>query len=235
MRICGYKDLSSEKSLVEQRSDVEHASETWQKSTTEVDGLLKYPRLPIDLASAIHPAGEPSAQSVDLNPWKQSGKTSEERQSSGQVLEDGDTQSTTTPSNTKAPNNHDQKIGRRGCGAIMCPKYRAVGDHRPKCPATAQVCTLCEIWVCPECLVLNPPCDCSYCKEHYRCPNCFHMLAELCKKAEEEEERLRKKREEELKNAMAAHKLRVYEEAIEKAGEFMAAVFGKDENQNSVS
>lgn len=235
MRICGYKDLSSEKSLVEQRSDVEHAPETWQKFTTEVDGLLKYPRLPMDLASVICPAGEPSAPSANVNPWKQSGKTSYERQSSEQVLENGDTQSTTIPSNIEAPKDHDQRIGRRGCGAIMCPKYRAVGDHRPKCPATAQVCTLCEIWVCPECLVLNPPCDCSYCKEHYRCPNCFHMLAELCKKAEEEEEKLRKKREEELKKAIAAHKLRVYEEAIEKAGEFMAAVFGKDESHNSVS
>ena len=60
------------------------------------------------------------------------------------------------------------------------------------------------------------------------------MLAELCKKAEEEEEKAREKREEELKKAMAAHKLRVYEEAIEKAGEFMAGVFGKDESHNSV-
>ena len=235
MRICGYKDLSSEKLLGELRSDVDHDPETSQKSTTEVDGLPSDPRVPMDLASVTRPAGEASAQSTISNPWKQNGKTSEERQSSGQVLENGDAQSIATPSNIEAPKQHNQKIGRRGCGAIMCPKYRAVGDHRPKCPATAQVCTLCEIWVCPECLVLNPPCDCSYCKEHYRCPSCFHMLAELCKKAEEEEEKLRKKREEELKKAIAAHKLRVYEEAIEKAGEFMAAVFGNDESHDSVS
>ena len=235
MRICGYKDLSSEKSLLEQRLDVEHASETRQEFTTGVDALLGYPKLPLDLASLTRPAGESNARIANLNPRKRSEKTTEERQSTGQVLEDGDAQSITTPSNTEAPKEDEHNLGWRGCGAIMCPKYRAVGDHRSKCPATAQVCTLCEIWVCPECLVLNPPCDCSYCKEHYRCPNCFHLLAELCKKAEEEEEKLRKKREEELKKAMAAHELRVYEEAIEKAGEFMAAVFEKDESHISVS
>ncbi|MCJ1233258.1 hypothetical protein MMC14_001213 [Varicellaria rhodocarpa] len=75
-----------------------------------------------------------------------------------------------------------------GCAAFVCPDYRSIGDHRPNCPAIVKECRLCEILVCPICIARNPPCDCSYCKENYLCPNCYPILRDTaCKKAEEVE------------------------------------------------
>lgn len=75
-----------------------------------------------------------------------------------------------------------------GCASFMCPEYRAIGDHRPKCTAAAKECSVCGVHVCPACLLKNPACDCSACSDHYRCPNCFrNEWSGFCKKAEEDE------------------------------------------------
>ena len=229
MRVCGYKDLPSEKMRLEQRPDFYFISEKVESFTTRVDALLAHPEFPTDLNSLNSPGRELLSQIQDLKARLYNESTADKPQSAEAATEDGDSQSITKLGMTAAPEEGGPKTDWKGCGAIMCPRYRAVGDHRPKCPAIAQLCTLCEVWICPECLVLDPPCDCTYCKDHYRCPNCSHMLADLCKKAEEEEDKLRRKMEEEAKKALAADNLRLYEEAIEKAGEFLAAVFGEDE------
>ena len=102
-----------------------------------------------------------------------------------------------------------------------------MGDHRPKCTAAAKECKTCGVHVCPDCLVTNPACDCSLCKDRYRCPNCFRAEpAGSCKKEEEDE----KKRVENAK----AEKLRIEalqleresDEMFEGAGEFLRLVHG---------
>ncbi|SLM35503.1 hypothetical protein LPUS_00369 [Lasallia pustulata] len=78
----------------------------------------------------------------------------------------------------------------KGCASFFCPEYRSIGDHRPKCTATAKECGLCGVHVCPACLKTNPPCDCSFCKTSYRCPNCHPKLqVGVCKKIEEDEQK----------------------------------------------
>ncbi|KAL8709071.1 MAG: hypothetical protein Q9220_006092 [cf. Caloplaca sp. 1 TL-2023] len=84
----------------------------------------------------------------------------------------------------------------QGCVSLICPEYRLSGDHRANCAALVKKCQECGINVCPDCWEKNPPCDCSYCKDNYHCPNCFIGVGEYrCRKAEELE---RQRQEEEL-------------------------------------
>ena len=79
-----------------------------------------------------------------------------------------------------------QRRSWNGCASFVCPDYRSIGDHRPNCPAVVKECRVCEILVCPACIAKNAPCDCTYCKENYLCPNCYPDLRDTaCKKAEE--------------------------------------------------
>ena len=116
----------------------------------------------------------------------------------------------------------------KGCGAFMCQRYRAVGDHRPKCTAAAQQCIQCMVHICPDCLVLNPQCDCSYCKDHYHCPDCYQRFPEVCRKEKEEEEKRR--REEEMERVRIGVRLALEkaDEMAELVGEFMGAVDDDD-------
>ncbi|KAL9068165.1 MAG: hypothetical protein Q9161_006409 [Pseudevernia consocians] len=107
-----------------------------------------------------------------------------------------------------------------GCGSFLCPKYRSIGDHRPRCTAAAQQCTLCEVHVCPDCLAQNSCCDCAYCKDHYSCPNC-ETPRNLCKKAEEEEEVRRKVRIKEEQHAKWERQLKEANDMAELAQEFL--------------
>lgn len=100
-----------------------------------------------------------------------------------------------------------------GCAAFLCPKYRSPVDHRPRCPAEAKQCTLCDVHVCPACLIKDPPCDCSPCMFNYRCPRCCLLMGHLCKKAEEEEEKRLHREKEERREKMALR-------GMEMAGEF---------------
>ena len=260
LRVCGYKDLAAEKAYFEERSKFKDILETWATIATEknmnrtelkedfqnhlqslnmtteslhhLEQILPGLTWPIKAGSQLRKAVD------DLVTLQRSENPSKKGETPPPPPEDDGpepAETETLPGDAQAPKAAEAKSDWRGCGAFVCPKYRAVGDHRPKCPAAAHQCTLCDVHVCPECLAVTPPCDCSYCVDHYRCPNCFHMLADLCKKAEEDEAQLRKECEEELKRAIVAHKLRVYEEAIERAGEFMATVFGENERYGDVS
>ncbi|MCJ1354814.1 MAG: hypothetical protein MMC33_004804 [Icmadophila ericetorum] len=78
--------------------------------------------------------------------------------------------------------------GWSGCAALLCSETRTMGDHRPACAAVVQTCSTCCIHVCSECLSKNLPCNCSYCTNHYNCPNCFAKMKKGdCKKLGEDE------------------------------------------------
>ena len=109
----------------------------------------------------------------------------------------------------------------QGCGALMCPSHRSIFDHRPKCTAVPRECTNCTTYICPICIVRNPACDCSFCKDRYRCPNCFFLEEHKCKKTEEMAE---KKRIEEASRREEAEWTRILGEAnniAERLGEFL--------------
>ncbi|MCJ1455011.1 hypothetical protein MMC28_005365 [Mycoblastus sanguinarius] len=248
MRICGYKDLAVEKAQLEEGiSKFRAIVEAWDNSDkaqnmtlTELDKtFLGYFT---DLAASLGSLGKlrdilkliKLPETIGPEVWKEIEDLTL-RQRSGQILlRPLDHSQSTTPCPSGGDTQASQmdssiEIPWRGCGSFMCPQYRSIGDHRPKCTAAARQCALCDVHVCPECLALKPACDCSYCKDNYHCPNCFHRLEHLCKKTEEEEEKLKIAKEIELKKAAAMYKKRMADQMADQVGEFLAFVLGENE------
>lgn len=247
VRICGYKDLTAEKAFLEESAKFTHIIEDWIKKTrvaqqsTHPDSMRTFNAVTLDKLHELiatlpdgmwqRHAGQvlrdeivdlvitgypecPSEKLYSLQSLESEKPPPTLREGKDEVTEDPDSKS-------------DSKEPWRGCKYIMCPRYRSIGDHRPRCTAAAKQCTLCDIHICPECLVDHPACDCSYCKDNYTCPNCFHKREHTCRKAEEEEQKKMKSEKIEFEKALAARKLMEADVAVQRAGEFMAAMSGE--------
>ena len=245
MRICGYKDLSTEKAFLEENPNFRRVLEASEKSTVALNTArekTKYTireylnvlsRLP-ELSQSFKDKyvhlldSSPRVEPNDLvfNPkvlLSEAANELKETSYEGELLKMLDLIMSTAISDTGDEGTEIQHNDSwLGCGSFLCPKYRSMGDHRPRCTSTAQQCTLCEVHVCPDCLAQNPRCDCAYCKDHYSCPNCVKTLGDLCKKAEEEEEVRRKIKIQEEQQAKWEFQLKEANDMAELAGEFLA-------------
>ena len=196
MRICGYRDLT-----VEKRHMNERPFETCQiQSKKSEDEILEAVRSLLLLTENPQHTQElaalttlPETNDTDLNPDAEdldpSSKSPSTPSTKIHLVDPSSAAATppTTPRPAITPTPTPPPLW-RGCASFLCPEYRPIGDHRPKCTAAARECTLCGVHVCPDCLIKDTPCDCSHCKRNYRCPRCFKWLGQtLCRKVEEEE------------------------------------------------
>lgn len=259
MRICGYRDLSTEKAMLEERTKFKNIMVVWQRSIMaqdiardEAEGMFRTYLTCQELTAdslrtleAIVPlikwplaSGDELCKDIDNLVRRRDtttrSKTLGHRQSDH---DDGKKSHSATlveeHNGTRiyplALTEKDDPLGvaptkKQGCGSIMCPKHRSIGDPRPTCTAATQQCILCNVHICPECLTLEPACDCSYCKDHYRCRNCFHFQKELCKKAEEAEEKRKRQEETRRRKAEAIRMLKVADEMAATVGQFFDGV-----------
>lgn len=245
MRICGYKDLSTEKSFLEEHSNLRKVLEASERSIVSLDiarektqctireylnVLSKTPELSQSFrdkyAHLLDSSPKVGSNTSALNPevlLREAASELKRTSYEGELLKMLDLIMSTPISNTgdegTDPQPNDSWLG---CGSFLCPRYRSIGDHRPRCTAAAQQCTLCEVHVCPDCLAQSSRCDCAYCREHYSCPNCVNSLGDLCKKAEEEEEVRRKLRVQEEQQAKWERQLKEANDMAELAREFLA-------------
>ena len=193
MRMCGYRDLSVERRVVQEQSselrDVAEHLNSEHQTTDYIRSLQSSP--PIDnahyeqvFASLI---ALPDVSDEDLTDAADSlagnSKLPEDADlppNAGHGLIDNGLGSSCSSRPDPAPR-------WRGCAALLCPEHRAVGDNRPRCPAIAKTCLACGVNVCPDCLLAHPPCDCSGCKDAFRCLNCYRRApAGTCQKAEDQ-------------------------------------------------
>lgn len=245
MRICGYKDLGTEKAFLEENSHFRKVLEASEKSTVALNtarertkctireylGVLsKLPELSQSFkdkyAHLLSLPPDVESNTLVLNPeilLSEAASELKETSYEGELLKMLDLIMSTPISNSgeegMEPQPNDSWLG---CGSFLCPKYRSVGDHRPRCTATAQQCTLCEVHVCPDCLAQSSRCNCAYCRDHYSCPNCVKTLGRLCKKAEEEEQVRRRIRIQEEQEADRERQLKEADDMVELAREFLA-------------
>ncbi|CAF9910393.1 MAG: hypothetical protein ALECFALPRED_006585 [Alectoria fallacina] len=244
MRICGYKDLSTEKSFLEENSNFRRVLEASERSTIALNTarektkgtireylnvLSKLPELSQSFKEK-HANLTDSFQRVGSNTsiinseilLGEAASELKKKSHEDELLKMLDLIMSTPISNKGAegtePESNDSW---QGCGSFLCPKYRSIGDQRPRCTAAAQQCALCEVHVCPDCLAQNPRCDCAYCKDHYSCPNCVKTLGSLCKKVEEEEEARRNIRIQEEQQAKWERQLKEANDMAELAREFL--------------
>ena len=201
MRICGYRDLSVEKRNLNERP-VESSQISSRKSEEELLeairillSLMEDPQRTQELAALTTLPDTNDAdlmddtEALDLPSSSSSCSLDISRISASSVKATSPT--TPEPIQNLTPTFTPVAVPStlwRGCASFLCPEYRPIGDHRSKCTAVARECTLCGVHVCPDCLLKDPPCDCSHCKKSYRCPRCFKWLGQtLCRKVEEEE------------------------------------------------
>ena len=248
MRICGYKDLSTEKAFLEENSCLRKSLEASEKSTVALNTtrektkctireylsvLSKMPELSqkfkekhahlLDLSPRVESKTLVSSPEVLLSEAaSEAARELKKSSCEGELLKLLDLIMSTISELGEEGMEPQSNEPWLGCGSFLCPKYRSAGDHRPRCPATAQQCTLCDVHVCTDCLAQRPRCDCAYCKEHYSCPNCVKTLGGLCKKAEEEEEIRRKTMIEEEQRAKWERQLKEANDMAQLARDFLA-------------
>jgi len=263
MRICGYRDLATEKAMLEERTKFKNIMVLWQMTIMAQDmsrdeaeeqfvNYLNVQGLTADslrTLQAIIPlikwplaSGDEVCREIDIlvrrrdtaNLSRTLGHSQSEhghgygRHSATSVGKDKDNENRSSTLIDKVDSPEISAPRWQGCGSIMCPKHRSIYDHRARCTAATQQCTFCYVHVCPDCLILEPACNCSYCKDHFRCSNCLHFHKDLCQKAVEEAEERNRQEEIERQKAEASRMLKEADELATAVGEFINGVLGID-------
>lgn len=237
MRICGYRDLSIEKRLMKEKCP--ELAKALSRKDSE-DELLECIKDLLGLADTQNPQYThelaartelPNSNDDDLT------TVPDDIAGTNKIVEcislgsDGSQSMPHSVSgsslSTAPPNPLESKLPPLwwGCASFMCPEYRSIGDHRPKCTAVANECSVCGVHVCPACLLKNPACDCSACLDRYRCPNCFRNESSgFCKKAEEDEQWRMAELEEELRKEGERKLEELADERVKEMRDFFAMV-----------
>ncbi len=230
MRICGYRDLTVEKKHMNEKP-VETSKIPSKKSEDE---LLEAIRRLLLLKENPHHTQElaaltnlPETNDTDLIADTEDLTFSSQPSTTSPTCipaKDLSSANATPPTTPRAPITPIPTPPPlwRGCASFLCPEYRPIGDHRPKCTAAARECTLCGVHVCPDCLLKDSPCDCSHCQKNYRCPRCFGWFGQtLCRKVEEDERERERREAEEEKRRKAEEEMEKADGVAEIAGAFM--------------
>lgn len=128
----------------------------------------------------------------------------------------------------------------QGCQSFFCPPtdpitgIRDIGggvrDPRPRCPSYLRECKGCQVYVCSDCIFVDPPCKCSYCEENYLCPNCMtdRPRDNQCRRRQEEKARRERNWKKDMQTFEGILELKLANEIAEFAGEFFDLVERRD-------
>ena len=249
MRICGYRDLAMEKSLLKPK--IARLLRDRQ-GLSSIERLLEYLRHLLIAANDAQPTQELTLELASITILPESDDSD--------LIEDASSSPVSTGVSSKLSAPHLEwdlsiiyktpplmKLSStilsayleglpvwKGCASFVCPEYRSIGDHRPKCTAIAKECGLCGVHVCPECLITDPACDCSLCRNSYRCPNCHPKLqVGICKKAEEDRQKVEMEQEKLSRQLNFLHLPNFLDERDGQVGEFFNWVEGTNADVES--
>ena len=242
MRICGYRDLTVEKQLMKERlaaapratshkrTDAQKEllerirgllalTDSLSQSTENIQELAALTCLPDtdddDLATELASVAETGKPSDSHSPNAFPPPLSDELHLLSKIV----------PASVQKNIISEPLPPWQGCVSILCPEFRSIGDHRPKCTAAAKECTTCGVQVCPDCLIKHPACDCSLCKERYRCPNCFRAEpAGSCKKAEKDAQKQANRKKADQRHHRMLRQKHLTDEFVEGVGQFFRFV-----------
>lgn len=202
LRICGYRDLALEKLAIQNRSGPgpQNASSSVVAANSTPGFQLPYrPQRLADSTASSFSDSHPADGLVDLdNPALQNPADSVLPTISHASRSLSATNSNRSRSSSPSSVDFDPSLEVpkwQGCQSFFCPQYRAVGDQRQRCHSVLRECTTCSVYVCQDCISMNPPCHCSYCEINYRCPNCRKLRENdgTCRRIEEEEKARRER------------------------------------------
>ena len=249
MRICGYRDLAMEKSLLKPKI-ARLLRDRQGLSSTE--RLLEYLRHLLTAANDAQPTQELTLELASITILPESDDSDLIEDASNSTVSTGVSSKLSAPhlewdlsiiykapplmklSSTILSAYLEELPVWKGCASFVCPEYRSIGDHRPKCTAIAKECGLCGVHVCPECLITDPACDCSFCRNSYRCPNCHPKLqVGICKKAEEDRQKREMEQEKLSRQHNFLHLPNFLDERDGQVGEFFHWVEGTNADVES--
>ncbi|KAJ5550795.1 hypothetical protein N7535_001265 [Penicillium sp. DV-2018c] len=240
LRICGYRDLESEKQTIQHAL---HLAESLATSQDPSDDLPLRSEQSFDLTheAIIDDSGQDSL--VERNT---PGSPDAHRLALASLLSHRPTRSFSAPTSdhSSPPSSSSSTFFDsptveppkwQGCQSFFCPPASApftgirdprigIREPRPRCPSYLRECKSCKVYVCVECIDAHPPCKCSYCAENYMCPNCVADERDsLCHRRLEEARRDRQWRDDLLARE-AKMELKLSDEAAGYAGEFFDLV-----------
>lgn len=254
MRICGYRDLTVEKQLMKDRlAAVSDAN--WRERAEPRDELLECIKDLLALTDSLAQPAEkiqelaalidlPDTNDDDLaTPSEPIAETDQPSdgpshypplppQTPDDLYPSSSKPSSSASSSIFLPNPSPSHSSPpppwHGCASFLCPEFRSIGDHRPKCTAAAKECSSCGVHVCPDCLASHPACDCSLCKDRYRCLNCVSAEPRgSCRKVEEDAQKRAKRTKAERRRKKALRLERAADDLVESVGVFFRLVDGE--------
>ncbi|KAJ5130253.1 uncharacterized protein N7515_006292 [Penicillium bovifimosum] len=226
LRICGYRDLESEKQNIQHRLAL-HLAESLASGQGPPHDLPFRSQQPLDPMnmSIIDDSRQDILVERNIVSFLNHPSRSFVAPTPDPSCPPSSSSSTFFDSPTLEP------LKWQGCQSFFCPPESdpftgisdpriSIRDPRPRCPSNLLECNGCKVYVCVECIDAHPPCKCSYCSEHYMCPNCVADKRDtMCHRRQEEALRDRQWREQ-LQAIEASLLLKLADEAAEYVGEF---------------
>jgi hypothetical protein len=242
LRICGYRDLESEKKTIQHRLAV-HLAESLASSQGPSYDLPFRSQQPLDSTNksiiddsrqdSLVEENTPGSHAGDQSALSSFFSNHPTRSFSAAASDHSSPPSSSSSTFFDSPTLEPLKW--QGCQSFFCPPADpftgirdvrlGIRDPRPRCPSSLRECKGCKVYVCAECVDAHPPCKCLYCAENYMCPNCVtdESRDNLCHRRREEAHRDRKWRND-LLALEAILQLKLADEAAEYAGEFFDLV-----------
>ena len=232
LRICGYRDLSLEKSDIqsgEHANDSPETSEVQQNSSGSGFELPYRTQRLIDSTTSsftddhlvdnldINTLEYPADPATDDGPVRPGSRTFSATNSNGSR--------SPSPSSVYCESPLDPPKW-QGCQSFFCPQHRAIGDQRQRCASLLRECASCSVNVCQDCVARHPPCNCSYCEANYLCPNCAKVCERdgTCRRVAEEKVRWEQKWKKDMLALEGILENKVANEIADIAGQFFSTL-----------
>ncbi|RDH39046.1 hypothetical protein BDQ94DRAFT_1116 [Aspergillus welwitschiae] len=234
LRICGYRDLTLEKLAIQNHAETGSrgfASRVpYTNSVPEFELPYRTQRILDSTTSSFTEDNQevfPEASSSAFDHPRPTPLV--HRRSRSLSISNSNRSRSSSPSSVYCDSPSDQPRW-QGCQSFFCPQYRAVGDQRQRCSSVLRECTSCSVYVCEDCTIAFPPCNCSYCEVNYLCPNCLKMRERdgTCRRPAEEKARRERKWKEDMRllEGIVQDKLanKMANKMAEYAGEFFDVI-----------
>ena len=252
LRICGYRDLETEKQTIQNRFAVNIPQSSNPDELSGYDLPFRSQRL-LDSATKgfiDNPQSDSlEEQTPDSHIGDQSAHASFFSTQPSRFFS-VPTSNHSSPPSSSSSIYFDSPIETpkwQGCQSFFCPPADpitgirdvrgGIRDQRPRCPSYLRECTGCKVYVCADCIYAYPPCKCSYCEEHYLCPNCMRdgPRDNRCRRRREENARCERKWKKDMQVLESILELKVANELAEFAGEFFGLVEQRDSLPSGIS
>ncbi|KAL4940339.1 hypothetical protein BDV06DRAFT_196848 [Aspergillus oleicola] len=238
LRICGYRDLTLEKLVIQNRNEtptttsplalpqLEDSTSTLQNAPTGFDLPYRTQRT-IDSATSSFTEDQPDLN-IPIATSSASAASPHLRRSRSLSASNSNRSRSSSPSiSSDSPAEQTAAAAKwQGCQSFFCPQYRPIGDQRQRCASVLRECTSCSVYVCQDCVTANPPCKCSYCETNYHCPNCAKLRDRdgTCRRAEEQKALREQKLQRDMATLEHILQTKLANEVAEFAGQFFGSV-----------